>query len=157
LSATIVELALVVALAALLRFDQRTNTADPIRGAEPARTSGAGPDFSRRDFLQAAGVAGALGISGGALSLRATEVAGSLGAAGGVLAVHAGQAAGQEGKQHGGEVGGHGGEGDVNLSRFDPSAFLRDFYWGEERREGGRTVREYALTAQDVEVEVARG
>jgi manganese oxidase len=157
LSATMVELALVVALAALLRFDRRTNTADPIRGAEPARTGGSGPDFPRRDFLRAAGVAGAVGISGGALGLRATEVAGSLGAAGGVLAVHAGQAAGQEGKQHGGEVGGHGGEGDVDLSRFDPSAFLRDFYWGEERREGGRTVREYALTAQDVEVEVAPG
>jgi hypothetical protein len=31
--------------------------------------------------------------------------------------------------------------GSVDTSRFDPSAFLRDFYWGEERQEGGRTVR----------------
>jgi FtsP/CotA-like multicopper oxidase with cupredoxin domain len=34
---------------------------------------------------------------------------------------------------------------------------LRDFYWGEERREGGRTVREYELTAEAVEIEVAPG
>jgi len=45
----------------------------------------------------------------------------------------------------------------VDTSGFDPSEFLRDFYRGEERREGGRTVREYELTAEDVEIEVAPG
>jgi FtsP/CotA-like multicopper oxidase with cupredoxin domain len=45
----------------------------------------------------------------------------------------------------------------VDTSRFDPSKFLRNFYWGEERREGGRTVREYEITAEDVEIEVAPG
>src|SRR3712207_7319756 len=42
-------------------------------------------------------------------------------------------------------------------SKFDPSTFLRQFYWGEERTEGGRTVREYELSAEAVEVEVAPG
>jgi manganese oxidase len=54
----------------------------------------------------------------------------------------------------------HGGNstvGSVDTSRFDPTEFLRNFYWGEERREGGRTVREYELTAEDAEVEVAPG
>jgi FtsP/CotA-like multicopper oxidase with cupredoxin domain len=53
--------------------------------------------------------------------------------------------------------GGIGRVGDVDLSRFDPSKFLREFYWGEERTEGGRTVREYELSAEAVEVEVAPG
>jgi FtsP/CotA-like multicopper oxidase with cupredoxin domain len=103
--------------------------------------------FSRRDFLRVAGVAGALGVSGT------------------VLGSHVGHALGQEG--HGGETdpmggghGAHGGNGtvgSVDVSRFDPTVFLRDFYWGEERREGGRVVREYELTAEDVEIEVAPG
>ncbi len=54
-------------------------------------------------------------------------------------------------------VGQHGGKGDVDLSRFDPSEFLRDFYWGEERKEGGRTIREYEMVAEDAEIEVAPG
>jgi len=45
----------------------------------------------------------------------------------------------------------------VDTSQFDPSEFLRDFYWGEERREGGGTVREYEITAEEVEIEVAPG
>ena len=35
--------------------------------------------------------------------------------------------------------------------------FLRNFDYGEEKREGGRTVREWELTAEDVEIEVAPG
>ena len=54
-------------------------------------------------------------------------------------------------------TGGNGTVGDVDLSKFDPSRFLRQFYWGEERTEGGRTVREYELSAEAVEVEVAPG
>ena len=34
---------------------------------------------------------------------------------------------------------------------------LRDYYGGEERREGGRTVREFELTAEETEIEVAPG
>jgi len=45
----------------------------------------------------------------------------------------------------------------VDTSQFDPSEFLRDFYWGEERREGEGTVREYEITAEEVEIEVAPG
>ena len=81
-------------------------------------------------------------------------------------------ALGHDGEQHGaghkashgtadsGGMAAHGGNGtvgDVDLSRFDPSKFLREFYWGEERTEGGRTVREYELSAEEVEVEVAPG
>jgi FtsP/CotA-like multicopper oxidase with cupredoxin domain len=100
--------------------------------------------ISRRDFLRAAGT---VGISGG------------------LLGAYAGRASGQH---HGGEVsraasehmsshGGNGTVGSVDTSRFDPGEFLRDFYWGDERREGGRTVREYELTAEGVEIEVAPG
>jgi hypothetical protein len=53
--------------------------------------------------------------------------------------------------------GGNGVVGDVDLSRFDPTGFLRNFYRGELRREGGRTVREFEITAEDVEIEVAPG
>lgn len=111
--------------------------------------SGSGNGLSRRDFLRATGIAGAVGVAGG------------------VLGVGAGRAVGQDGGHggHGGGISGgvpagHGGNaavGDVDLSRFDPGVFLRDFYWGEERREGGRTVREYELTAEEVEIEVAPG
>ena len=108
--------------------------------------------ISRRDFLRAAGT---LGVSGG------------------LLGAYAGRALGHDGEDHGGEIAqaevaqaeaGHMGShssnstvGDVDTSRFDPGEFLRDFYRGEERVEGGRTVREYELTAEEVEIEVAPG
>ncbi|HKH57213.1 MAG TPA: hypothetical protein VKA20_01630, partial [Rubrobacter sp.] len=99
-------------------------------------------------FLRAAGVAGALGVSGSLLGARA-----ALG--------HGGE---EHGASHGaadsGGMAAHGGNGavgEVDLSKFDPSTFLRQFYWGEERTEGGRTVREYELSAEAVEVEVAPG
>ena len=174
LSATVVELALAATLVASLRL-ARPGASGSIRGmpgAGLARIGGSGRGLSRRDFLRGAGVAGALGISGGALGLRAAGVTGSLGAAGVALGAHAGLAAGQENNAggkvagdaaehdagaHEGDVGQHGGKGDVDLSRFDPTEFLRDFYWGEERREGDRTVREYEMVAQDAEIEVAPG
>jgi FtsP/CotA-like multicopper oxidase with cupredoxin domain len=104
--------------------------------------------ISRRDFLRAAGT---LGVSGA------------------LLGAYAGRASGHDGEQHhGSEVAravsghdaSHGGNstvGSVDTSRFDPGRFLRDFYWGEERREGGRVIREYELTAEGVEIEVAPG
>jgi FtsP/CotA-like multicopper oxidase with cupredoxin domain len=101
---------------------------------------------SRRDFLRAAGVAGAVGVSGG------------------LLGAHAGQALGQDHTGHemsagatGMSHGGNGTAGDVDVSRFDPMKFLRDFDYGEERSEGGRTVREWEISAEEVEIEVAPG
>ena len=111
--------------------------------------------LSRKDFLRAAGVTGALGVSGGLLGAHAGRAAGhGQDDVGGKVA---GDAAEHDAGGHEGMVGQHGGEGDVDLSRFDPSEFLRDFYWGEERQEGGRTVREYEMVAQDMEIEVAAG
>ena len=170
-AATAAELALVVALAGLWRFGRSAGVSPAVRGADVALTGGSEQGFSRRDFLRTAGVAGALGVSGGALGLRAAGVTGSLGAAGVALGAHAGRAHGQgnsggkvagdagehDAGGHEGDVGQHGGTGDVDLSRFDPSEFLRDFYWGEERQEGGRTVREYEMVAEDAEIEVAPG
>jgi manganese oxidase len=115
------------------------------------------PRVSRRDFLRAAGVAGAVGVSGGLLGAHAREALGQ---------DHGGHTAGQAkgGDAAGGQAtemdmshGGNGTAGDVDLSRFDPTEFLRDFDYGEERREGGRTVREWELVAEEVEVEVAPG
>jgi manganese oxidase len=109
---------------------------------------GWGSGVSRRDFLRAAGVAGALGVSGSLLGARA-----ALG--------HDGEAHGaSHGVADSGGMAAHGGNGavgEVDLSKFDPSKFSRQFYWGEERNEGGRTVREYELSAEAVEVEVAPG
>jgi FtsP/CotA-like multicopper oxidase with cupredoxin domain len=150
LLATAAELALVtVLLAALLASARHPEVVDTARGA--ASTTGEpGQRLSRRDFLRASGAAGALGISGS------------------VLGAYAANARGQSvehspGGHGGGEVGSaatHVGNtvvGDVDLSRFDPTEFLRNFYWGEERKEGGKTVREYELAAEAVEIEVAPG
>jgi FtsP/CotA-like multicopper oxidase with cupredoxin domain len=153
LIATASEVALIAALVALLRSAPIPGAVEPVQAAEPARAGESVPALSRRDFLRAAGVVGALGISGGALGAHANRVYGN------------------EGKQHGQHgggregagspaAGGHGGNGvvgDVDLSRFDPTKFLRDSDYGEERKEGGRTVREWELTAEDVEIEVAPG
>jgi hypothetical protein len=92
------------------------------------------------------------------------RAAGTLGISGGFLGAYAGRARGHNGEQHRGHESGraatehmsfHSGNstvGSVDTSRFDPSKFLRNFYWGDERREGGRTVREYELTAEAVEI-----
>ena len=106
---------------------------------------------------------GSLGEDGGASALsrrdflRVTGAMGAVGASGAVLGTHIERALGQEAHHQGGHApvaghdshGGNGVVGDVDLSRFDPTRFLRDFYWGEERKEGGRTVREFELTAEE--------
>ena len=46
---------------------------------------------------------------------------------------------------------------DHRANGFDPHAILRDFDEGTVRREGGRTVREWTLIAEDKEIEVAPG
>src|SRR5918998_6738005 len=85
---------------------------------------------SRRDFLRAAG---------------------SMGLSGALLGAYAGRALGHDGEHHGGEFAraatgheaSHGGNstvGSVGTSGFDPGRFLRDFYWGGERRGGGGGV-----------------
>ncbi|HVE69440.1 MAG TPA: multicopper oxidase domain-containing protein [Solirubrobacteraceae bacterium] len=50
-----------------------------------------------------------------------------------------------------------GGRVDHRANGFDPHAILRDFDEGRVRREGGRTVREWTLIAQDKSIEVAPG
>jgi manganese oxidase len=151
LLATMAELALVtVLLAALLRSARRTEVVNPVAEVASATADEPGQVLSRRDFLRASGAVGAVGISGGVLGAYAADARGQ-----------------DEGVGSGGHGGGNVGSapthmgntlvGDVDLSRFDPTEFLRDFYWGEERRENGQVVREYELTAEDTEVEVAPG
>jgi len=46
----------------------------------------------------------------------------------------------------------------VDTRLFDPTAFLRDFDYGEvSTLPGGQTLREYEIVARDVEIEVAPG
>jgi manganese oxidase len=145
LTATVFEVALIVTLAVLYRMGKEA----PVRGAEVALAEGGGEaaPLSRRDFLRVTGAVGAIGASGA------------------VLGAHVDRALGHEAHDRGGHAhgaghashGGNGVVGDVDLSRFDPTRFLRDFYWGEERKEDGRTVREYELTAEEIEIEVAPG
>ena len=52
---------------------------------------------------------------------------------------------------------GRGRPGRPRANGFDPSAILRDYDRGKVRREGGRTVREFELVAEDKEIEVAPG
>ena len=154
--AAVLEVALVVALGALCwraRLPEVSSPVGPVWGSGAARVGAVGSGVSRRDFLRAAGAVGAVGASAGVLGAHAGRAAGQ-GNSGGKVA---GDAAEHDAGAHEGDVGEHGGTGDVDLSRFDPSEFLRDFYWGEERREGGRTVREYEMVAQDAEIEVAPG
>src|SRR5918995_213494 len=149
--ATAAELALVtVLLAALLASARRPMVVDTARGAAPTTAGEPGQGLSRRDFLRASGTVGALGISGAVLGAYAADARGQDGGAG--SAHHGGREAGSAPTHMGNTV-----VGDVDLSRFDPTEFLRSFYWGEERRENGRVVREYELTAEEVEIEVAPG
>src|SRR5829696_1075796 len=136
-------------VAALVRSARRTEVVNPVAEVASATADEPGQVLSRRDFLRASGAVGAVGISGGVLGAYAADARG--------------QDEGVGSGGHGGDVGSaptHMGNtlvGDVDLSRFDPTEFLRDFYWGEERRENGQVVREYELTAEEVEIEVAPG
>ncbi len=146
--ATVLEVALVVALGALSRtawLPKVSSPVGPVWGSGVARVGAVGSGVSRRDFLRAAGAVGAVGASAGVLGAHASR---SL--------AQGGQHAGNDGNTAAAH-GGNGTVGDVDLSRFDPTKFLRDFDYGETRRENGRTVREWEITAQDVEIEVAPG
>ena len=61
--------------------------------------------------------------------------------------------AGHRGSGHLGAVG----SVDPAVNGFDPHEILRDFDEGTVRREGGRTVREWEIVAEDKEIEVAPG
>jgi len=75
------------------------------------------------------------------------------------------------GEEHGGRGGGgvpseaHKGAGhrgtvgrvDPRVNGFDPQEILRDYDRGRVVREGGRTIREFELVAEDREIEVAPG
>jgi FtsP/CotA-like multicopper oxidase with cupredoxin domain len=75
--------------------------------------------------------------------------------------LHSGDAAAQEGAPHAGHgaAGGLGvvGRVDPRANGFDPHEILRDFDEGTIRREGGATVREWEIVAEDKEIEVAPG
>jgi FtsP/CotA-like multicopper oxidase with cupredoxin domain len=48
--------------------------------------------------------------------------------------------------------------GDIDLTRFDPSAFLTHFDWGRESvSDAGQAVREWDVTAIEEEIEIAPG
>src|SRR6476469_1775571 len=80
------------------------------------------------------------------------------------------RAAGMESHEHGGgpattSHAGHGGAAhsgaigsvDPAINGFDPHEILRDFDSGKVKREGGRTVRDFDIVAEDHEIEVAHG
>ena len=46
---------------------------------------------------------------------------------------------------------------DPGVNGFDPQEILRDFDYGTVRREGGRSVREWEISAEDKQIEVAPG
>jgi FtsP/CotA-like multicopper oxidase with cupredoxin domain len=76
-----------------------------------------------------------------------------------------GEAVAADGGHAGNGSGGHAGAGhlglvgsvDPRVNGFDPAELVRDFDHGRTRREGGRTVREWDLVAEDKEIEVAPG
>jgi FtsP/CotA-like multicopper oxidase with cupredoxin domain len=74
--------------------------------------------------------------------------------------LHDGDAAAQGAGHAGhGRPGGLGAVGrvDPRVNGFDPHRILRDFDEGTVRLEGGRTVREWEIVAEDKEIEVAPG
>jgi FtsP/CotA-like multicopper oxidase with cupredoxin domain len=107
--------------------------------------------LSRRNLLAGLPALGALPLAGRALAQDHGGHQGRADPARGAPAedtkAHAGHGA------HVGTVG----TVDHRANGFDPHAILRDFDRGTVRREGGRTVREWELIAQDKEIEVAPG
>jgi FtsP/CotA-like multicopper oxidase with cupredoxin domain len=100
--------------------------------------------FSRRAFLKA-GL-----MTGGVAAV----------AAGGLLDTHDAASAQEPAPVHheGHSHDNSGAQGDVDLSRFDPSQFMYQFDWGRESvGEDGRTVREWDIIAMDRSIEVAPG
>lgn len=118
------------------------------------------PQLSRRRFL-AAGTAGAAGAVASAVAAKSARAHGSAEQRKLQAAFAQGHEmhTGQAGSVHDGS--GHFGNmavGEVDTSRFDPATYLTEFDWGTESKlPDGRTLREYQITAVDVEIEVAPG
>ncbi len=115
------------------------------------------PKLSRRKLLGgAAGAAAALPLlhetvpHQGAHDMLASA-AGHGGGAG--HGSHGVADAAHRGATHSGTIG----SVDPAVNGFDPHRILRDFDGGRVRREGGRTVREFEVVAEDREIEVAPG
>ncbi|MEA2472964.1 MAG: hypothetical protein QOE06_879 [Thermoleophilaceae bacterium] len=107
--------------------------------------------LSRRTLLAGLPALGALPFARAALA--AGDGMDHMQHPGGAATMPATGHAGHSDSAHAGTVGtvDHGANG------FDPQAILRDFDHGTVRREGGRTVREWTLIAQDKTIEVAPG
>ncbi len=99
--------------------------------------------ISRRDLLRS-GVAGAVGLAAGAGALTASNPGEAQPRLTGAGNAHSPELAGTK--------------GDVDLSVFDPTAFLKDFDYGNvSTLPSGQTQREYQMVAVDREIEVAPG
>ena len=110
--------------------------------------------FSRRKLLGAAGATAALPLLHEAVPHQ--DVHDQLARAAGEQGHGHSQgrsSAAHRGSGHRGTVG----RVDPAVNGFDPTEMLRDFDHGVVRREGGRTVREFELVAEDREIEVAPG
>jgi len=105
--------------------------------------------LSRRNLLAGIPVLGALPFARGALAAEHEHAGHAATTAAAPPKAHAGHGDGT----HVGTVG----SVDHRANGFDPQEILRDFDGGTVRREGGRTVREWELIAQDKEIEVAPG
>ena len=100
------------------------------------------PSFSRRTAL--AGAASALGAGAAARLFGRTELA-SAADPNDHGSMHVGLAEGRT-------------TVDPGVNGFDPRRIVRDFDWGKTRRlAGGRTLREWRLTAYDKEIEIIPG
>lgn len=106
------------------------------------------PVLSRRKLLT-----GSLGIAGAASTTLVAKAASA-------VEDHIHRVAGSAGvatEDHSGHFGNIS-VGDVDLSRFDPSEYLKNFDTGKvSTLPDGRTLREFEVTAVDVEIEVAPG
>jgi len=113
----------------------------PDRPNDPGNQADTG--ISRRDLLRS-GVAGAVGLAAGAGALAGSKPGNETPRLTGAGEAHDPELAGTQ--------------GDVDLTAFDPTAFLKDFDYGSvSTLPSGQTLREYDMVAVDREIEVAPG
>jgi FtsP/CotA-like multicopper oxidase with cupredoxin domain len=111
--------------------------------------------LSRRKFLAAGGIGAAGAVAGAAV--RGAGRAGADPSHANPEHDHLSNAFARAHDAHAGHFGNLA-VGDIDTSVFDPSAYLTEFDWGKESKlPDGRTLREYAITAVDVPIEVAPG
>jgi FtsP/CotA-like multicopper oxidase with cupredoxin domain len=107
-----------------------------------------GNGLSRRDFLRVGGA----GVAG----LGSLATMGALSSAADLQTAAAGPQR-QDDHMAGHGSGGTVGQVDHEANGFTPEDLLYDFDYGEVRQEGGRTIREWSITALDLEFEIAPG